>query len=61
MNEVSTFNWVLFFCLVGICLPGVMVDITQVLNSLEKTIISNLPEGKKKTIIVPNRSPIRHR
>ncbi len=47
MNEVSTFNWALFFCLVGICLPGVIVAIPQLLNSLEKTIISNLPEGKK--------------
>jgi hypothetical protein len=47
MNELSSFNWVLFLCLVGVCLPGVLVAIPQVLSSLEKTILANLPEGKK--------------
>jgi hypothetical protein len=55
MNEVSMFNWALFFCLTAVCLPGLVVAIPKVLKSLEKTIISNMPEGKKippKSVLV---------
>jgi hypothetical protein len=55
MNQVSSFNWALFFCLTTVCLPGIVVAIPKVLKSLEKTILSSLPEGKKlppKSVLV---------
>ena len=47
MEEVPIFYWMLFLCLVGVCLPGVTVAIPQLLNSIEQTIVSRLPAGKK--------------
>lgn len=40
------FNWALFLILVGVSVPGVIVAIPQLLNTLEKTILNKLPEGK---------------
>jgi len=41
------FDWVLFLCLVGVCIPGVIVAIPQVFSITEKTILSRLPADKK--------------
>lgn len=41
------FDWLLFLCLVGVSTPGSVVAIPQVLNTLEKTILSNLPVDTK--------------
>ncbi len=30
------FNWVLFLCLVGVCIPGVLVAIPQTLSTIER-------------------------
>ena len=41
------FNWALFLCLVGVCIPGALVTIPQALSTIEKTILSRLPADKK--------------
>lgn len=41
------FNWVLFLCLVGVSALGAIVAISQLLNTLEKTVLSKLPAGTK--------------
>jgi len=46
------FDWLLFLCLLGVSIPGVIVAIPQVLNTVEKTIISKLPADTK----IPSKS-----
>ena len=41
------FNWLLFLCLVGVSALGAIVAIPQLLNTLEKTVLSKLPDGTK--------------
>ena len=41
------FDWALFLGLVGVSVPGIVVAVPQLLNTLEKTILNRLPDGKK--------------
>ncbi|HEY33075.1 MAG TPA: CPBP family intramembrane metalloprotease [Dehalococcoidia bacterium] len=41
------FDWLLFLCLLGVSTPGVIVAIPQVLNTVEKTVVSEPPAGQK--------------
>ncbi|NOR82705.1 MAG: hypothetical protein GQ526_04355 [Ardenticatenales bacterium] len=41
------FNWILFFCLVLVCIPGMLIAVRGALDTISRLAANKLPPGKE--------------